>query len=245
MRKIASLTLAGTLGYLLVSLLIGYLLLLDGLAPFGQAVTLAVLLPIVIAVPLLVIVGYQRNQLGAVRRELTRSATYDPLTSCLRGPVFSSLIDRRKTLSPGAGKRGAFLIIHTTGLQTIQRDHGLDWADETLRTIGEIIRRSVRETDMVGRIDPADFGVFLPGATEEDARNVGDRVCKKIASAWIVTGDDRKNLDVRVAGIVFQRELLFDEMFRATQDLLPKRSGTNMILSQWPRTPRNQPGWTN
>jgi GGDEF domain-containing protein len=155
------------------------------------------------------------------------------------------LIDRRKTLSPGAEKRGAFIIIHTSGLQTIQRDHGLDWADETLRTIGEIIRRSVRETDMVGRIDPADFGVFLPGATDEDARNVGDRVSKQIASAWVVTGDDRQNLDLRVAGIVFQRELLFDEMFRATQDLLPKRPSAKMVLSEWPRTPHSQPGWTN
>jgi diguanylate cyclase (GGDEF)-like protein len=245
MGKIARLTLAGTLGCLLVSLLIGYLLLLGGLTPFEQIITLAVLLPIVIALPLLVIVGYQRNQLDAVRRKLTRSATYDPLTSCLHGPVFSSLIDRRKTLSPRAKQQGAFIIIHTSGLQKIQRDHGLDWADETLRTIGEIIRRSVRETDMVGRIDPADFGVFLPGATEEDARNVGDRVYRQIAAAWVVRDNDRQSLDVRVAGIVFQHDLLFDEMFRATQDLLPTHSGTNMILSQWPQRPRSQPGWTN
>jgi diguanylate cyclase (GGDEF)-like protein len=226
-------------------LLIGYLLLLSDFTPFGRIITLAVLLPIVIALPLLAMVGYQRNQLSAVRRELTRSATYDPLTSCLRGPVFSSMIDRRKTLSPRAKQQGAFIIIHTSGLQKIQHDHGLDWADETLRTIGEIIRRSVRETDMVGRIDPSDFGVFLPGATEEDARNVGDRVSKQIAAAWVVRDNDRQSLDVRVAGIVFQRELLFDEMFRATRDLLPKRSVTNMILSQWPRTLRNQPGRTN
>lgn len=243
--KIIRLTAAGTVGYLLVSLLIGYLLLLGGLTPFGQLLALAVLLPIMIAPPLLVIVGHQHNRVGAIRRELTRAATYDPLTSCLRGPVFSSLIDRRKAVSPKIPKQGAFIIIRAKGLQTIQREHGLNWTNEVLRAVGEIVRRSVRETDVVGLVGPADFGVFLPGATEEDARNVGDRILEEIASAWIVPDDGRQNLDVRVAGILFERELLFDEMFRATQDLLARRPGANMTLSQWPQTSRNQSGRTN
>jgi GGDEF domain-containing protein len=233
--KIVRLTLVGIACCVFLSLIGAYLLLLSGgFTPFEQNIIVAILVPIVAAGPLLAIVGYQQGRIAHFKNELTRSTTYDGLTSCLRGPVFSSLIDRRRALSPGEERRGAFMIIHAGGLRSIQRNHGFDWASETLRFVGEAIRGSVRDTDMVGRVNAADFGVFLPGATEEDARNVGERIRSRISANSFLPGDAGQVLTVRVAGLVFRDELFFDDMFRATQDLLDEHPNSNVVLSRWP-----------
>lgn len=233
--KIVRLAVIGTVCCILFSLVGGYLLLLSGgFTPFEQNVVMAVLVPIIVAAPLLAIIGYQRGRIDHLKSELTRSTTYDGLTSCLRGPVFSSLIDRRRALSPGEKRRGAFMTIHAGGLRSIQRNHGFDWGSETLRFVGESIRGSVRETDMVGRMNAADFGVFLPGATEEDARNVGERIRSRISANSFLPGNAGQLLTVRVAGVVFKDELFFDDMFRATQDLLDEHPNSDVVLSRWP-----------
>jgi diguanylate cyclase (GGDEF)-like protein len=243
--KIARLTVLGTVFCILLSLMGGYLLLLSGgFTPFEQNVLLAVLVPMVIAVPLLVIIGYRGEQIGHLRRELTRQTTYDALTSCLRASVFSSLINRRKALSPAEQRRGAFMIIHAGGLRSIQRNHGFDQGSEMLRFVGEAIRGSVRETDMVGRMNTADFGVFLPGATTEDAQNVGERIRARISADWLLPDDADQVLTVRVAGVVFKDELLFDDMFRAAQDLFDEHPDSNVVLARWPRGP-HEAVWAN
>jgi diguanylate cyclase (GGDEF)-like protein len=236
MGKIVRLTLIGTVCCVLLSFMVAYLLLLSGgFTPFQQNVIVAVLVPIVVAGPLLAILGYQGGQIARFKSELTRATTYDSLTSCLRGAVFSSLIDRRRALSPGEERRGAFMTIHASGLRAIQRNHGFDWGNETLRFVGEAIRDSIRETDMVGRMNAADFGVFLPGATEEDARSVGERIRSRISANSFLPGDAGQVLTVRVAGVVFKDELFFDDMFRTTQDLLDEHPDSNVVLSRWPR----------
>jgi diguanylate cyclase (GGDEF)-like protein len=243
--KIVRLVVMGTACCILLSLMGGYLLLLSGgFTPFQQNVVLAIVVPALIAAPLLAIIGYRGEQIGHLRRELTRQTTYDSLTSCLRASVFSSLVDRRKALPPGEERRGAFMIIHAGGLRSIQRNHGFARGSETLRFVGEAIRGSVRETDMVGRMNAADFGVFLPGATEEDARNAGKRILERISANWFLPGDADQTLTVRVAGVVFKDELLFDDMFRAAQDLFDERPGSNVVLSHWPRRP-HEAVWTN
>jgi GGDEF domain-containing protein len=93
-------------------------------------------------------------------------------------------------------------------------------------------------------MNTADFGVFLPGATEEDARNVGERVRSRISATWFLPNSDQEALTVRIAGIVFQSELFFDDMFRATQDLLAESPDSNIVLSHWPRG-SHEAIWTN
>jgi diguanylate cyclase (GGDEF)-like protein len=243
--KIVRLTVIGTICYVVLSLTGGYMLLLSGgFTPFAQNVVMAILAPIIVAAPLLAIIGYQRGRIDHFKSGLTRLTTYDSLTSCLRGPVFSSLIDRRRALTPSEERRGAFMTIHAGGLRSIQRNHGFDWGNETLRFIGEVIRGSVRETDIIGRMNAADFGVFLPGATEEDARNVGERIRSRISTNSFLPGNANQILAVRVAGVVFKDELLFEDMFRAAQDLLDEHPDSNIVLSRWPRDSQGA-AWMN
>ncbi|MDG4853694.1 MULTISPECIES: GGDEF domain-containing protein [unclassified Mesorhizobium] len=217
-KHVVWLTLLGTAGCVGLSLGLNYLLLLsDALTPFGRSVITAALLPIIIGLPLFALLGWREVEIRRYRQELTRSGTYDHLTGCLNGAVFTSMVDRRAA-RPAGPRSGAFLVIHPEHLSAINLRFGLEWGDEALRLIATAIRSSVRKEDLIGRIGTAMFGVFLAGATEEDAKEIGKRVREAVGQIYFAPKGDKDVLAIRVGGVVFEHELAFEDMFRSAEE---------------------------
>ncbi|MET3593163.1 MULTISPECIES: GGDEF domain-containing protein [Mesorhizobium] len=214
------LSLLGTAGCVALSLGLNYLLLLsDALTPFGRSVITATLVPIVIGLPLFALLGWREVEIRRCRQELTRSGTYDRLTGCLNGAVFTSMVDRRAA-RPAGPRSGAFLVIHPEHLASINLRFGLGWGDEALRLIASAIRSSVRKDDLIGRIGNSMFGVFLPGATKQEAKEIGERVRETVGQIYFAPKGDKDVLAIRVGGVVFEHELAFEDMFRSAEELL-------------------------
>ena len=239
-KEIAKLTILGTAACLLASLVFHYLLeLATPLTPFGRYLASAVVLPIVIGAPLFFLVGLKRRDAKRLRREMNRAATYDSLTASLNAPVFSSVIDRRaqSTAAPGS-RHGAFLLIDAEHIRSINLKYGLDWGNEALRLVAATIRSSVRSGDVIGRLGPSEFGVFLPGATEENAWDVGERIRAEVAKVYFAPDGQKNPLVVSVGGVIYEDEARFDDLFRAAGRHLSNVEGTGrMELSHLgPRT---------
>ncbi|WP_292342273.1 GGDEF domain-containing protein [Mesorhizobium sp.] len=214
------LSLLGTAGCVALSLGLNYLLLLsDALTPFGRSVITATLVPIAIGLPLFALLGWREVEIRRCRQELTRSGTYDRLTGCLNGAVFTSMVDRRAA-RPAGPRSGAFLVIHPEHLASINLRFGLGWGDEALRLIASAIRSSVRKDDLIGRIGNSMFGVFLPGATKQEAKEIGERVRETVGQIYFAPKGDKDVLAIRVGGVVFEHELAFEDMFRSAEELL-------------------------
>ncbi|WP_312891222.1 GGDEF domain-containing protein [Mesorhizobium silamurunense] len=219
-KYVAWLSVLGTAGCVGLSLGLNYLLLLsDALTPFGRSVVTAALLPVIIGLPLFALLGWREVEIRRYRQELTRSGTYDHLTGCLNGAVFTSMIDRRAA-RPSGPRSGAFLVIHPEHLASINLRFGLGWGDEALRLIASAIRSSLRKDDLIGRIGNSMFGVFLPGATQQDAKEIGERVREAVGQIYFAPKGDKDVLTIRVGGVVFEHELAFEDMFRSAEELL-------------------------
>ncbi|QPC95131.1 diguanylate cyclase [Mesorhizobium sp. INR15] len=234
-KSILRLAVLGTIGSLCVSLALNYLLLFsDALTPFGRGVITATVLPVVICLPLFVFIGLKLAEIRRYRRELNRAATYDGLTGCLNGTVFTSFIERRAVGVSTAGSRsGAFLVIEPEHLRAINLRFGLGWGDEALRLIASTIRSSVRAEDIIGRIGATMFGVFLPGASEDDARNVGERIRESVSRIYFAPQGAEEILAVKVGGVVFEQELAFEDMFRPAEErLFAAQPGDKFELSR-------------
>ena len=217
-KQLILLPLLGTAGCLALSLGLNYLLLFsDALTPFGRSVVTAALLPILIGLPLLAVLGWKQAEIRRYRQELTRSGTYDRLTGCLNGAVFTSMVDRRAA-RPSGPRFGAFLVIHPEHLSSINLRFGLDWGDEALRLVATAVRSSVRRDDLIGRIGTAMFGVFLPGASEEDAKEIGKRIREAVGQIYFAPKGDKDVLAIRIGGVVFEHELVFEDMFRSAEE---------------------------
>lgn len=218
-RGVAWLTFLGTTVSLGLSLGLNYLLLFsDALTPFGRSMMTAALLPVIIGLPLFALIGWQQLQIRGYRQELNRSGTYDRLTGCLNGPVFTSMVERR-TIRPSApGPRsGAFLVIHSEHIRSINLRFGLEWGDEALRLIATTIQSSVRAEDLIGRIGTSMFGVFLSGATEAEAKEIGERIRARVAQVYFAPRGTEDALTIKVGGVVFEKEVDFADMFQSAE----------------------------
>ncbi len=224
-----SLTVAGCIAG---ALIFNYLLFRAAGLPFlWTGVISAAVIALAIAAPLLLVAARRDREFAGLKLMLNQVSSADHLTSCLDGAVFTALVDTFRAAAEGkpGGRRGALLVIDVDHFKDVNARFGRSWGDEALRVISDVIRSSVRSGDLVGRLGGEEFGVFLPSARKENAEDVAERVRKIIADTLFEPGGKRCLLTVSVGGVVFEDQLIFDELFEAAeQELLSaKQNGRN------------------
>ncbi|WEX07774.1 GGDEF domain-containing protein [Chelativorans sp. AA-79] len=228
------LAVAGTLAWLVFST--GCYALLSSTAGMEADVkwlAFAVLLPSVFIAAALYATGKQARSLADLRRDYENTIGRDSLTSCLNSTLFSALVDAHPTLvGSRAGRRqGSFLIVDVDQLSELNRTAGQRAGDRALRAVGEIIRSSVRSDDIVGRLGGDRFGVFLPGATRENAEAVAERIRTTVSEARFRLGGIARPLGVSIGAILFEQEIDYDGLVRAAEQTLrhAKENGRNRV----------------
>ena len=219
----------GILGCLAGALAFNFLLFRASGSPFVWiGLVSATVISLAIAVPLFLSLAFNRRELARLKQKLNQVASADNLTSCLDGAVFTALVDSfRGRAGVTAGKRhGALLVIDVDHFKDVNQRFGRSWGDEALRVISDVIRASVRSGDLVGRLGGEEFGVFLPGAHRDNANDVAERIREVISDTLFEPGGERCLLTVSVGGVVFEDQLMFDELFgTAEQELLSAKNG--------------------
>lgn len=214
------------------ALAFNYLLFRAAGLPFvWTGVVSATFIAAAIATPLLAHGAYRERELAGLKLRLNQASAADHLTSLLDGAVFTALVDTFRATAeakPGA-RHGALLVIDVDHFKEVNTRFGRSWGDEALRVIADVIRASVRSGDLVGRLGGEEFGIFLPNAGRENAEEVAERVRKVIADTLFEPGGKRCLLTVSVGGIVFEDQLVFDELIEAAEEqmVLAKRGGRN------------------
>ncbi|WP_269930744.1 GGDEF domain-containing protein [Aminobacter sp. HY435] len=198
---------------------------------FWRAVIGAGAVAALVAAPLLSIVASERRRFGALRSEVSRLSSVDALTSCLNGSVFASLIDAFRGVSSGARQQGALLVVDVDGFREINANFGHAWGDEVLKSVAGTIKSSVRAGDLVGRTGGKEFGVFLPGASRENAERVAERIRQSVSETVLEPGGRRLPLSVSVGAVLFEDQVEFDDLFRNADNRLAeaKSRGPNHI----------------
>ncbi len=198
-----------------------------------RAIIVDIALPTVLAVPLLLFFTSKLRELAIANRKLTIYASTDALTQVMSRAAFSTLVDAYLKDVHHAEKRarGAFLIIDADNFKTVNDRFGHDRGDEALVTIARSIKSMLRTPDLVGRLGGEEFGVFLPGATTEQATLVAERIRQSVNNASFRPAGAEHHLSVSVGGAVFERELPYAELFRLADQQLyaAKRDGRNRV----------------
>lgn len=200
---------------------------------FRQGLPAAAALAVILTGPILAFLAYRLRELAAANRRLGVVASTDSLTSCLNRGAFSSRVDERLSEEGRHQRRirGALLVIDADHFKQINDSYGHDTGDEALRVIAGAIRGQVRKGDLVGRLGGEEFGVFLPGATQENALGVAERIRRSISEIAFRPGGRPHQLTVSVGGVSFEDQLGFVELFRIADRRLyqAKHSGRNRI----------------
>lgn len=223
----------GTAACLAVSIVANYFLFFgENVNPFRQSLIGAILVPAILGIPLFSLLAVARRKIARLKQQLNQAMSTDSLTSTLNSVAFTTFVeDFSKRERRGVRTGGALVVLDADGLKSINESFGYESGNEALRVIARSIRSSVRSGDLVGRISGKEFGVFLPGASLENARDVAERIRRAVSEAVFEPKGKPVTLTISGGAVLFEHPVAFDELIKAADHQLDaaKSNGHNRI----------------
>jgi diguanylate cyclase (GGDEF)-like protein len=132
-------------------------------------------------------------------RELRHRAEHDPLTGLVNSSRFTEELKRCISYNARYGGGGAVMVLDLDHFKRVNDTLGHTAGDELLARVAHLLRRRLRETDVVGRWGGDEFTVLLPQTREEDAVRVATDLLEMVPrEAAIVSGGQRLALTVSI-----------------------------------------------
>ena len=110
--------------------------------------------------------------------------------------AFSNELQRRIVESHRFGTPLTLMYLRVVGFEALEREFGSALGDLLLDSVGQFVGRTLREMDLLGRSEPGEFIVMLPGNSEREANIVGNRIQSALANCAIPIGSTRITLQV-------------------------------------------------
>lgn len=129
--------------------------------------------------------GALRGEIAERRRyesELRYLADHDWLTGLLNRRRFREELDRELARAKRSKVSGAVLSIDLDSFKYVNDSQGHSVGDELIATVGALLARRVRRTDVLARIGGDEFAVILPEVTESEAELVADELLEAVRS---------------------------------------------------------------
>jgi diguanylate cyclase (GGDEF)-like protein len=242
------LTLSVALGGALASLAVGlaaYAILnvVSPVAGSTREMGLAAVVALVVGAPLSLAFGIALSRARRLRAQIQRIAQNDGLTACLNETTFSALVDsysNRAAVSDPT--RGTILLINVDDLATVNDRFGYSWGNEALTRVAAAIKKTIRGGDIVGRVSGTQFGVFLPGADEANAKRVADRIYENVSKLEFFPTGTQFPLSIRAGAVIVSDRVGFDDLLHKAKDALASTEGTRQDWIQYESLASWQPG---
>lgn len=166
------------------------------------------------------------------QEELRRLASTDSLTGIANRRRFTELSEQELRHAYRYGHPISVLMIDLDNFKDINDTHGHAAGDTVLRNVAHAIIRSMRNTDIVGRIGGDEFSVVLVEADIATAEYVADRIRANIEAMRIPHGETELRIRTSIGGAHARTgEELDLLMVRADEALYEaKDAGRNTVL---------------
>ncbi|MCC6720151.1 MAG: diguanylate cyclase [Acetobacteraceae bacterium] len=102
----------------------------------------------------------------AMQRDITEQARTDPLTGLLNRRAFLDEMGRRIERLGREGQPGTILFVDLDSFKALNDQCGHDVGDEALCLVADLLRDTVRPSDLVARLGGDEFALWLDGADD-------------------------------------------------------------------------------
>jgi diguanylate cyclase (GGDEF)-like protein len=130
-----------------------------------------------------------REELAAERDQFAREARTDELTGLANRVAWNEALAKERPRRSRYRRPVVVMSVDVDGLKPANDRYGHDAGDELLRGTAGILRRNLRDADVVARIGGDEFGVLLP-ETQPDAMPALVERIKVACAAWRGTNPD-------------------------------------------------------
>lgn len=128
--------------------------------------------------------------------DLRKKAFTDSLTHVLNRRGMRAIGNRRLHECGQAGLNVCGMMIDLDGFKQINDTLGHPAGDFVLRSVGRLLRRSVRKDDVIGRVGGDEFAVLIADINDEEAERCAHVIAKSLNGQRIVIGDEAVELKV-------------------------------------------------
>ncbi len=161
-------------------------LLVAAIMPSSEGLTTAVVAEAGFNVAALGLLAYIATVVGGQQRRAReaalRLARFDPLTGLYTRHFLYSAIEREISRAARTGRGFCLLMLDLDDLKKVNDTHGHPAGDRIIRAVGEVISRSVRESDLAARYGGDEFVVVLPETDSTGAFTVASKLRADVAA---------------------------------------------------------------
>jgi diguanylate cyclase len=145
-----------------------------------------------------------REQAQAIQASATEART-DALTLLVNRRAFDDELHRRCAEAARQGHVFSMIMADIDHFKDFNDTHGHVTGDEVLRAAAKMLRRKMREMDLVARYGGEEFAIILPGTVLSDAEKAALRACEGVEKSSF--NHEGKDLHVTVSlGVAEIRE---------------------------------------
>ncbi len=110
--------------------------------------------------------------------------------------VFADELRRRISESHRFGVALSVMHLQVKDYPKLENEYGEAVGHLLLDSVAQFIKSSLRDMDLLGKLDSGNYVVMLPGSSESEAKLVGKRVRSAIANCVIPLGDKKLSLEL-------------------------------------------------
>ncbi|WP_345969296.1 diguanylate cyclase [Sulfurimonas sp. HSL1-6] len=191
-----------------------------------------------------IMIGEEERVLGIVRdvteyRRMERALEYSARHDALTGLYNRHVLEKQLSAEVGRAERYdhplSLFMLDIDHFKKINDTYGHQIGDMALRKVADILKKTMRKTDMTARYGGEEFVIILPESSHDEAMELAQRLCGEIAGEHYMTGGEGEfflTVSIGVASLskstgtpVKLLEAADAAMYAA------KRSGRNRVVS--------------
>jgi diguanylate cyclase (GGDEF)-like protein len=176
--------------------------------------------------------GYLLLSREQLQGELARLEVIDPLTDVPNRRGFYQALTPWMALARRPGQPTGLIILNLDHFKRVNDNYGHPVGDAVLKTMVDVCRKQLRDSDLMGRLGGAEFAVQLPRTTLEDAMMVAERIRQAVEAMPVKTERAVINLTASLGVTTIRAEDSTVSLFKRADEALQqaKRAGRNRVV---------------
>jgi diguanylate cyclase (GGDEF)-like protein/PAS domain S-box-containing protein len=133
-------------------------------------------------------VAMNREDLSAANKNINHLSKTDALTELLNGNFWQEELNREYKRMMRSKQASTVILFEIDDFDKINSQHSHQIGDEVLRSVSSLLKQTVRETDISGRLTENQFGILLVDTDAQSAINLAERLRKQVINININSG---------------------------------------------------------